>query len=58
MNPISTCVAALSVAVIFYIYRGYIHLLARKQRTLRQRVAYLLWVAADKSDHNKTIPVG
>lgn len=38
--------AALSVAGIFYSWRGYHGILARKQRILRERVAYLLWVAA------------
>ncbi len=58
MSPINTCIAALAVAIIFYIYRGYVHVLARKQRTLRQRVAYLLWVAAERAaDRNKTITV-
>ena len=38
--------AALTVAGIFYTWRTYHDLLARKQRTLRERVTYLLWVAA------------
>ena len=39
--------AALSVATVFYAYRAYFdHLLAR-QRTLRQRVTYMLWVMAN-----------
>jgi hypothetical protein len=38
--------AALAVAGIFYTWRSYLDFLARKQRTLRERVTYLLWVAA------------
>jgi hypothetical protein len=38
--------AALTVAGIFYTWRTYHELLVRKQRILRERVTYLLWVAA------------
>ncbi len=32
MNPVNSCVAALAVAVIFYIYRAYTHVQTRRQR--------------------------
>ena len=57
MNPIGSCVATLAVAVIFYIYRAYTHLQERRKRVLRKRVAYMLWVMADRADHNKTMAV-
>lgn len=48
MPAISGSVSALAVAVIFYIWRGYAHLLWRRERTLRERVAYMLWTLANK----------
>ena len=46
MQAVSTGVAALAVATIFYIYRGYIGILLQRRRQLRERVAYMLWVMA------------
>jgi hypothetical protein len=43
---ITSGVATLAVASIFYIYRGYAYALLRRQRVLRERVAYMLWVMA------------
>jgi len=37
---------ALSVAVIFYTYRAYREYACRRVKTLRERVTYMLWVAA------------
>jgi hypothetical protein len=39
--------AALSVASVFYTYRAYVDHLMARQRTLRERVTYMLWVAAN-----------
>jgi hypothetical protein len=47
MATVSTCVAALAVATIYYIWRSYAHELFFKQRQLRDRVTYMLWVAAN-----------
>jgi hypothetical protein len=47
-------VTALAVAVIFYIYRGYTHFMSRRRKMLRERVAYMLWAAADQAERNKT----
>jgi hypothetical protein len=49
MTVINCGIAALAVAVIFYIWRGYALFLWRKQRVLRSRVAYMLWVMADRA---------
>lgn len=47
MQPLTSQVAALSVTVIYYVYRAYLHLRTRQQeRLLRERVAYMLWAAA------------
>jgi hypothetical protein len=48
MHAVSTGVAALAVATIFYIYRGYIGVLLQRRRQLSERVAYMLWVMANK----------
>jgi hypothetical protein len=50
MQPIWGNVAALAVAVIFYTWRTWINLRVRRDRVLRERVAYLLWVLAERSD--------
>ena len=38
---------ALTVASIFYCYREYQHFLQKKDRRLRERVAYMLWTMAN-----------
>ena len=43
--------AALAVAGIFYMWRTYQDLIARKQRMLRERVTYMLWVSAQFVTH-------
>jgi len=43
-------VAALAVATIFYVWRAYIHKQQQRQRLLRERVAYMLWVMAQQID--------
>ncbi len=50
MQPLSGYVATLAVAVVYYVWRGYVQLQLRRQRLLRERVAYLLWVMAERID--------
>ena len=50
MQPFPAYVATLAVATVYYIWRGYAHALLRRQRMLRERVAFLLWVMADRID--------
>ena len=50
MPVFPTIVAAVSVAAIFSIWRGYAEVVIRRQRMLRERIAYMLWVAADEAD--------
>jgi hypothetical protein len=45
MQPIVANMAALTVAMLFYWWRAHY---ATRQRQLRQRVAYLLWVLAEQ----------
>jgi len=47
MHTIGCGVAALAVAWIFYTWRFYHDFLISKQRTLRERVTYMLWVMAN-----------
>jgi hypothetical protein len=49
MQPLLATVPALSVSAIFCLYHAYCQFLlrsARRQRRLRERVAYMLWVMA------------
>jgi hypothetical protein len=48
MLPITCNAAALAVAVLFYTWRGYAQMQQKRQHTLRERVAYMLWVMADQ----------
>jgi hypothetical protein len=49
MPPILSCnLAALAIAVIFYAWRDLYHCCRKDSRTLRERVAYMLWVAAQR----------
>jgi hypothetical protein len=48
MHLIGCNVAALSVAGLFYLWRSYAGELARRQRVLRERVTYMLWVMANR----------
>jgi hypothetical protein len=49
--PILCCnVAALTVALIYYMWRSYNHARLARQRVLRERVAHMLWVMADRID--------
>jgi hypothetical protein len=50
MPLLTTIAAAVSVAAIFVIWRGYAEFMCRRQRTLRERVAYMLWMAAEDND--------
>jgi hypothetical protein len=47
MHTMACGVAALSVAWIFYIWRSYHDEVSLRQRTLRERVTYMLWCMAN-----------
>jgi hypothetical protein len=54
MQPILGNLAALAVAMIFYLWRAHVQgRQLRRQRILRERVAYMLWVMADRVDRCK-----
>jgi hypothetical protein len=46
MQPILSNVAVLAVTAIFYVWRAHAQVLVRRNQRLRDRVAYMLWVAA------------
>lgn len=50
MQPLWGNVAALAIVFIFYTWRTYLNVLSRRERVLRERVAYLLWVLADRTE--------
>lgn len=45
-------VAACAVALIYCIYQTHCRLVRKQHQKLRQRVAYLLWSAAQRADSN------
>jgi hypothetical protein len=47
MATILCAFAALVVANLFYYWRGYHFQLVRREQTLRERVAFMLWVMAN-----------
>ena len=48
MHPIVANVAALVVATLFYLWRAHHQLRLERHRVLRQRVAFMLWTAAEQ----------
>lgn len=42
--------AALAVALVYYAWRAYDEARAARQRVLHERVAYMLWVVAARTD--------
>ncbi|HWG42087.1 MAG TPA: hypothetical protein VN688_04825 [Gemmataceae bacterium] len=47
MQPIVANLAALAVALIYYLWRSHYQTRQRRQRILHQRVAHMLWVMAE-----------
>jgi hypothetical protein len=49
MPPLVCCqLAALTIAGLFYVWRDVLSRKVRDSRLLRERVTYMLWVAANK----------
>jgi hypothetical protein len=48
MHTICCSFAALAVACIFYSWRAYSDQQGRRERNLRERVTYMLWVMANQ----------
>jgi hypothetical protein len=47
MSVVVYAASALSVAVLFYSWRSYHEKIANRERLLRERVTYMLWVMAN-----------
>lgn len=47
MELIVSSLGALAVAMIFYAYRSYLQDRYLRERTLHDRIAYMLWVMAE-----------
>jgi hypothetical protein len=43
-------VAAMAVATIFYTWRAYYAELLKRNQTIRERIAFMLWTAAELAD--------
>ena len=50
MNLFICTAAILAVTVIYFFWRSYDEGRRRQQRALRERVAFMLWLAADMAD--------
>ena len=48
MNPLVPSMATLAVSTIYCLWQAYCQVQVRRQRQLRERVAYMLWVAANQ----------
>jgi hypothetical protein len=48
-------VSALAVAAIFYTWRAYRAVLWRRERQLRERVTYMLWVMAQRLEGSREV---
>jgi hypothetical protein len=46
MHPLGMSVTTLAVSMIFCLWQAYCQTQQRRQRQLRERVAYMLWTAA------------
>ncbi len=57
MQPIVTNMAALVVAMLFYLWRAYHQTRRQHQRMRRERVAYMLWIMAEQIGGNSGLTV-
>lgn len=53
MQPILASSATLAVATIYVLWNVYRQIQNRRVRQLRSRVAYMLWVAANRDELSK-----
>jgi hypothetical protein len=51
MNLLTIYIIALTVVCIYYLWRVYRFTLLHRERVLRERIAYLLWTMAQRSDY-------
>jgi hypothetical protein len=46
MHAMAGSVAALAVASIYYVWKAYFQFQLQRERTLRERVTFMLWIVA------------
>ena len=46
MHAMAGSVAALAVASIYYVWKAYFQFQLQRERSLRERVAFMLWIVA------------
>ncbi len=54
MEMLCCNMAALSVALLYYTWRAYHQARLVRDRVLRERVAYMLWVVAERMESRRT----
>ena len=57
MQQLACCIAILAVTAVYWSWRSYLTAVRRRRQLLGERVAYLLWVAADV-DEPGLVPAG
>jgi hypothetical protein len=50
MHPLVASVSFLAISTIYIVWNTYRLTNARREQVLRERVAYMLWVAANRED--------
>jgi hypothetical protein len=50
MHAMAGSVAALAVASIYYVWKAYFQLQLQRERSLRERVTYMLWIVAQHAE--------
>ena len=48
MQALTQTIGTLAVATIYCIWRTYLEVRLKQERSLRERVAYLIWIAASE----------
>lgn len=48
MQPIVTNLAALAVAMLFYLWRAHFQSQQRRHRLLCERITFMLWIMAER----------
>jgi hypothetical protein len=56
MSMLYLNVAALAVAIVYCLYATHLRILQRRQRQVRERVAYMLWTMAERIDDRELFP--
>jgi hypothetical protein len=49
MELLALCYPTLAISVIYCVWQGYLRHRIQRERTLRDRVAWLLWTVADQT---------